>query len=278
MTAPEVTFRRSSSWWGTTSLESRAPSPLPEQLALYIGPLTGDLPYSRHVRIGDHAFDAAYFTHCDVPALLPFLVGAATRQLFVHATKYEEPFTLELSDGVVCLRGVGPEARHSAVHRALLDDHAAAVASWQAHIQAANGHADAGWPPTGTLITRAGTLRVSMAWPVPHNDRDDWRAHEDALLTHIRGDHEGRTPWSIRSGAASDLSACTLAHRSFVISGTPSIALEHLPPLISAANVVAITGGKRLSVTFQGMPTVERLAAAVRILELCSDARLSPYR
>ncbi|MDX2094198.1 MAG: hypothetical protein SFX73_40580 [Kofleriaceae bacterium] len=278
MTAPEVRFRRSSSWWGTTSLESTASSPLPERCVLYIAPHTDDPPYPRAVRTGERAFDAAHFLYCDIPALLPFFLGETTRKLLVRAVENEEPFTLEQRDGEVRLRGGGPEARHVAVHRALADDHLAALASWQTRLQVANGHAEAAWPLEGTLITRVGTLQVSAAWPVPVNDRDDWRAHEDAMFTHLRGEHEGRAPWSIRSGEASEPSARMLGRRPFVISGTPSVALEHLPPLIDAAGVVALTGGKRLSVTFRGLPSTERIAAAVRIFELCHGASSSPYR
>jgi len=138
-----------SRWWGNQwNVTGESAFPIPEKLTLFVSERGMDHGFWRDLRVGDSRFDARFFVFCDTPALLPILVGEATRGALSNTGPNRHDITLYVRDGRVKTTGITMKDdtqsidRHLAIHRALADDHRAFLARWKQHMDAAAGRAE----------------------------------------------------------------------------------------------------------------------------------------
>ncbi len=287
-TCDGVEFSIDARWWGSQcTIAGGSPFPMPESLIVYASAQGMDHGYWRDLPVGDRTFDYRYFVFSDVPALLPLVIGEATRRamsadpsivLYIRDRVVQTTSTVDASDAAAL-------ARHVAVHHALAEDHRACLARWGDRIADAQGMADATWPPTAMLMRPTGMLEVSLGWTAPASrDGADWDAAIRSLRTAVVGrDDRQRPRWTLSE--VGDTTACThvLGGRRFRLIGTLPLARDLLGDLIERGNVASIScGGSDLTVALHGMASAPRLEAAVRIVQLVVDATSvdsgSPYR
>jgi hypothetical protein len=283
----EVTGERR--WWGGRwKLTTAAAFPVPETLILFVSASGMEHGFWRDLVVGDPGFDRSYFIFCDTPALLPLVLGPATRQALADHDEVRDALTLYVRGGITRVLGTCNEGdkraidRHLAVHRALAEDHRACLASWQELMTASHGRADESWPPVATIMSRTGTLTVHASWTAPTTrDGADWDRSADSLRTHIRG-HDGkpRRRWSMIEMEPGIAGTHRLGRRHATIYGVPSISVPLLDDLVYMGNIVSIRCGSEVTVAMRGLAGPRQINAALRIIELIVDPEGtgSPYR
>ena len=265
-------------WWGGRwQVTSAAPFPVPGGPLVFASRRGMEHGFWRDVVVGDRAFDAAYFIYSDVPALLPHLLGPATRAALRDRGPHGDDLTLYARGGTTRVTS-GPHARdltaidrHLAVHRALATDHAACRARWREVIASAGGRAGPDWPPTATLLRPIGTVFVNLTWrAVPRRDDDaDWAAAASSLRTELAShDERPRRSWSAHEVGATTPATHSLGGRRFVVRGRPSCAIPQLDQLVARAGAASIVCGPQVAVALHGFATASQLEAAARILHL----------
>jgi len=276
-------------WWGGRwTLTSTQAFPVPESLLLYVSSTGMDHGYWRDLLVGEPAFDRDHFIFCDIPALLPLILGPATRRALRDHESAGDVLTLYVRRGVTQVSGTCSEDdsraidRHLGVHRALAEDHRACLARWQAQMTAAHGRADPSWPPVATIMSRTGTLSVHTSWTSPTTrDGSDWHRSADSLRTHITGhDDRERRRWTLIEMERGIAGTHELGRRHVTIVGKPSISLPLLGDLVRAGDIVEIRCSAEVSVTMRGLATPRQMEAGLRIIELVVDTAgsASPYR
>lgn len=284
-----VEFTGERRWWGGRwALTSAAPFPVPEKLILFVSARGMEHGFWRDLIVGDPSFDAAFFIFCDTPALLPLVLGPATRRALRDHPQLRDALTLYVRAGVTRVLGTcsedDPRAvdRHIAVHRALAEDHRACLTGWQELMAGAHGRADEKWPPVATIMSRTGTLTVHASWTAPTTrDGADWELSADSLRTHING-HDGkrRRRWTMLEMEPGVAGSHRLGRRHVTILGQPSISMPLLDELVYDGDLVSISCGSSVSVAMRGVARPRQMNAALRIIELIVDPRGtgSPYR
>lgn len=274
-----VTVTARSRWWGkrwTTTSESAFP--VPEPLLLFASRRGMDHGFWRDYRIGDSAFDQRHFVYSDSPALLPLVIGPATRKALGAKTRLDDALSLYVVGGVTRVSGtnhaddVTAVPRHMDVHRALARDHADLVAAWAALVENVHGRAEPHWPPAGILMNPVGALRVSLAW-VPRD--------EDSLRTHLVGqDGRSRVRWKLREAEPFEDGNFSLGDRRMVVTGTPTLPRAQLEHLVERGAIASIACATEVRVAVRGVATEAQLGAMVRVLEQVLKAADSgtPYR
>lgn len=156
-------------WWGGRwALTSAAPFPVPETLILFVSVSGMEHGFWRDLLVGDPGFDRSHFIFCDTPALLPLVLGPATRQALRDSEEIRDALTLYVRGGVTRVMGTSSEDdpraidRHLAVHHALAEDHRACLASWQELMTSSHGRADATWPPGIAGTHQLGSRHVTI--------------------------------------------------------------------------------------------------------------------
>ena len=288
-TCAGVEFTGERRWWGGRwSLTSTAKFPVPEAVILFVSASGMEHGFWRDLLVGDAAFDSSFFIFCDTPALLPLVLGPATRKALSEAGQLRDSLTLYVRGGFTRVLGSCGEDdkraidRHLAVHRALAEDHRACLADWQELMTASHGRADDSWPPVATIMSRTGTLSVHVSWTAPTTrDGADWDLSADSLRTHIRG-HDGRTRrrWSLVEMAPGIAGTHHFGRRRVTIFGVPSISLPVLEDLVHMGDLVSIRCGADIAVAMRGLAAPRQMNAALRIIELIVDpaGSGSPYR
>jgi hypothetical protein len=281
-----VDITADSRWWGRQwNLTAESTSPLPEKLLLFVSERGMDHGFWRDLRVGDVAFDRRFFTFCDTPALLPLVLGPATRRaladgdsIVLHARDWRVKTT-----SVAAAKDAVVLDRHLAIHRALADDHRAVLADWKRRIDDAGGRSDDGWPPTATLLRPSGALVVNLAWTRPTTrDAADWEDAAQSLRTEVTAhDDRERKQWTLREVRAT-APTHVLGGRSFVLAGTLPFALPTLDAIVERSDIASIAVREnRITVGLRGLATARQLDGAVRIVQLVVDALAessSPYR
>jgi hypothetical protein len=286
----QVAFTGERRWWGGRwVLTSTGPFPVAEEMIVFASRKGMDHGFWRDIDVGDGSFDHRYFLFSDLPALLPMVLGRATRTALEDHAQLADALELYVRGGLVRVHGSNtPDdataiARHLAIHAALARDRASWLESWQQLIVAAHGRAHLeSWPPTATIMSRTGTLAVHLSWDAPTTrDGADWDASRHSLRTHVRGhDDRERRRWSLREAGAGQAATHELAGRRFVIFGQPSFSLPAVSQLLSEAPIVALQSGLHVAVTLRGIPSARHLEASVRMIERLLDpaGSSSPYR
>lgn len=276
-------------WWGGRwALTSAAPFPVPENLILFISARGMEHGFWRDLTVGDKIFDGAFFVFCDTPALLPLVVGPATRRALRDFHRLRDALTVYVRAGVTRVIGTCDEDdplavdRHLAVHRALAEDHRACLAGWQELMAGAHGRADEKWPPVATIMSRTGTLTVHASWTAPTTrDGADWDLSADSLRTHING-HDGRKRkrWTMLEMEPGVAGTHQLGRRHVTLLGEASISMPLLDELVYDGDIVSITCGSSVSVAMRGLAGTRQMNTGLRIIELIVDPRGtgSPYR
>jgi len=276
-------------WWGGRwALTSASPFPVPEKLIVFASARGMEHGFWRDLTVGDKMFDGAFFVFCDTPALLPLVVGPATRQALRDFHRLRDALTLYVRAGVTRVLGTCDEDdaravdRHIAVHRALAEDHRACLAGWQELMVGAHGRADDTWPPVATIMSRTGTLTVHASWTAPTTrDGADWELSADSLRTHING-HDGRKRkrWTLLEMEPGVAGTHQLGRRHVTLLGESSISMPLLDELVYDGDIVSITCSSSVSVAMRGLAGTRQMNAALRIIELIVDPRGtgSPYR
>lgn len=275
-----------SRWWGHQwNLTARSAFAVPERMIVFVSERGMDHGFWRDLRTGDAAFDRRFFTFCDTPALLPLVVGPATRGALAAA----ESTVLYVRDRAVATTSIALAKdaaafdRHLAIHRALADDHRACLADWKQRITDAGGRADDGWPPTATLLRPAGALLVSLAWTTPRTrDAADWEAAAQSLRTEVSAyDDRPRMHWTLRE-VRTTAPTHVLGGRPFELVGTLPMPLATLDAIVARSPIAAIVVREtRITVGVHGLATARQLDGAVRVVQLVVDAAheaSSPYR
>lgn len=288
-TCAGVDFTGERRWWGGRwALTSAAPFPVPEKLVLFVSARGMEHGFWRDLIVGDVGFDQSFFIFCDTPALLPLVLGPATRGVLSKHEKLRDALTLYVRGGTTRVLGTCDEddphavARHLAVHRALAEDHRACLAGWQELVAAAHGRADETWPPVATIMSRTGTLTVHASWSAPTTrDGADWELSADSLRTHING-HDGRKRkrWTLLEMEPGVAGTHRMGRRHVTVLGQPSISLPLLDDLVYDGDIVSISCGAAVSVAMRGLAGPRQMNAGLRIIELIVDPRgsTSPYR
>jgi len=285
----DIEFAGDRRWWGGRwEIASTAPFPIPEKVILYVSRSGMDHGFWRDLRVGDRAFDRDYFVFCDTPALLPMILGPATRRALADFKELDDALTLYVRGGVTRVTGSVAEKdptgidRHVAIHRALAADHAATLARWRDLMSAAHGRAEASWPPVATIMSRTGTLVVHTSWTAPSSrDAADWDRSADSLRTHVTThDDRERRPWFLTVMERGVAGTHQLGGEHVTILGKPSISLPLLGDLVRAGNIVTIQAGAQVLVSMRGLASAKQIEAALRVVELVVDidGSDSPYR
>ena len=280
-----------SRWWGNQwSVIGESAFPIPEKLILFVSERGMDHGFWRDLRVGDSQFDSRFFVFCDTPALLPIVVGEATRAAISNTGPNRHDIILYVRAGRVKTTGITMKDdtqsidRHLAIHRALADDHRAFLARWKQHMDAAAGRADATWPPTATLLRPSGALLVNLAWTAPTTrDASDWDEAADSMRTEITAhDDRARIQWSLHEVSATTPCTHVLAKRRFVLVGKLPFALPVLETIVRQAQLASVVVHQnRITVGVHGIATSRQVEGAVRVIHLVVDATAetsSPYR
>jgi len=280
-----------SRWWGNQwNVTGESQFAVPEKMILFVSQRGMDHGFWRDLLVGDSAFDDQFFIFCDSPALLPIILGEATRGALRDQGPNRHEITLYVRDGRVKTTGMnlkGDETaldRHLAIHRALGEDHGACLKMWQERIGDAAGRADMTWPPTATLLRPTGAMLVHLSWFAPSSrDSADWDDAAQSLRTEITAhDDTERKKWSLRE--VGPTVACTheLAGRRFVLLGALPFKLAQLEAIISRADISSIrVNAKDITVGVRGIATARQIEGATRIIHLVIQATMessSPYR
>lgn len=283
-----VAFGARSRWWGTRwTVISEAPFPVPEPLLLFVSSRGMEHGFWRDFRIGDPTFDREHFVFSDTPALLPFVVGRATRAALAAATKVDDALTLYVRGGVSRLTGTNDASddsvigRHLAVHRALAEDHQSVLKAWEALVATVHGRAEPRWPPTGTVINPVGVLRMCLRWDAGGSRDVDWSQREDSLRTVIAGtEGQGRPRWSLREAEPFQPHDHEIKDRRFVLEGKPTVPLAVLEPIVHRTQITRISCGDEAAISVRGLATTQQLIQMIRALELLRKIPESgsPYR
>ncbi len=276
-------------WWGgrwRVAVES--PWPVPEHVLVYVSRRGMEHGFWRDLPVGERRFDRDHFVFSDTPALLPLVVGPATRTA-LSAPRTGDDLVLYARGGVTRTEGTtggDDEAaldRHLAVHRALADDHAGMLASWTTLMEDAHGRPDPGtWPPSGNVLCRSGTLLVKVRWRKPATrDASDWEDAQASLRTHVSSVEErtGRH-WSIIDLGHHRAGTYRFGDRHYEVRGEPTISIAAIEPLIQHGQVAQLVVGKHVHVALRGLASARQFAAAVRLAELAiaPGESTSPYR
>jgi hypothetical protein len=272
-------------WWGRQwTITTDAAFPIPERVIVFVSARGMEHGFWRDLPVGDRTFDSGHFIFCDTPALLPIVLGPATRAAM------HDDLTLYIRDGRVRTTGTAKHddrdavARHLAIHRGLAADHRAFLEGWRDRIERAHGRADLTWPPTATLLRPSGTLSVNLWWTAPTTrDASDWEQALRSLRTEVTGhDDRKRRSWSMREVGATVPCTHVLADRRFVLAGEVSLALPQLEGLAGRGGLASVVvASHRVTVALPGLATSSQLEAAVRLVQLVIDATAqagSPYR
>ncbi len=266
---------------------SEAPFPVPEPLLLFASSRGMEHGFWRDFRIGDKEFDREHFVFSDTPALLPFIVGPATRGALAAGTRVDDALTLYVRGGVSRLTGTNEAGdasvieRHLSVHRALAEDHQTALKAWEALVHTVHGRAEPRWPPTGSVINPVGVLRIYLRWDAGGARDVDWSQREDSLRTSMAGhDDQERPRWRLREAEPFEPHNLEIKDRRFVLDGNPTVPIAVLEPMIHRTQITRIACSSEARVSVRGLATTQQLTQMIRTLELLLKIPESgsPYR
>lgn len=279
-----------SRWWNQWNVTGESAFPVPEKLILFVSAKGMDHGFWRDLLVGDPAFDDRFFIFCDTPALLPVVLGEATRQALRDAGPNRHDIELYVRDGRVRTKSITFKTdvttidRHLAVHRALAADHRGFLKRWQDQMSDASGRAELVWPPNATLLRPSGALLVNLAWTAPTTrDASDWEDAATSMRTEITvHDDRPRATWSLREVGPSVACTHVFGKRRFVLAGPLPIRPPVLDGIVERSDLASITvRANRITVGVHGIATARQIDGAVRIVQILVEATAdttSPYR
>ena len=275
--APDIQFTTKSKWyslgrWSVTAVSKLA---LPIPLVVYIsrqGPAYG---YWRNAPIGSD-----YFGYCDAPALMPILIGDATRAAIdAHDTRSTDgsrnPVELHIKDAQLETTTKTDATVLDdviAIHRALTEDHADLLDEWKRAADQLNGILSTTWPPQITVPRAFGPTTIALRWPPS--------SHSTATASiELTVDARHSKLWSIEREQTRTPNARMLAERPYLVLGDVPLALDQLARVIARADILSITVRRYAIVRIaRYTPEPEILDDVLSLLALiCGDAS-SPYR
>jgi hypothetical protein len=275
----EVTFSAIAHWYafGRWSLSATSPLALPEHVTAYVSRGGGGHHgYWRNAPIGL----AGYFGYCDVPALMPIVIGPATRAaLLAHdAGDTRTPVALHIHDGTIeTTSKAAPDDRRAlddliAIHHALATDHEDVLDSWKRAADALCGTLSTAWPPLLTVPRRFGSTTIALRWP-PSTQAGSAPAIELAV------DARGAKLWSIEREARPTPNARDIAGRPFLVMGHIPVAAEHLARVVARAEIMSIIVRRYVTVRIAThTPDPDVLEYVLELLGAICGAPTDPYR
>lgn len=275
-------------WWGGRwTVETAFRFPVPEPVILFVSRWGMEHGFWRDLPVGDLLFDREHFVFSDTPALLPLIVGPATRRAIGDHGR-PDALTIYVRNGATRTRGTNDVndtqaiARHLSVHRALAEDHRVLLERWQQLMTTAHAKGDASWPPSGTLMSRVGTLLVNTAWTRPTTrEAQDWEASAGSLRTQITAHNDGKlkSRWSLHE-VIGGIATHTFGNRRFMVYGTPTVGLALLGDLLHQGAITQVLASNQVVVSLRGLAGSRQMHAAVELIErsLGAEGSTSPYR
>lgn len=282
----EVTFAAQSAWysrrWTVTGVGALA---LPAEVTAYVSRDGGAHGYWRNAPPGLRD----YFGYADTPALMPLVVGAATRRAIARHDRPDWASDPEMLDTrqplALHIRGGSVETTTKvddkdstviedqlAVHRALAEDHAAVLASWQRAADALGGQVASVWPPVLTVPRGFGTIAIALRWPAT--------TQPGAQATiELAADARGAPLWLIEREPRPTPASQSIGDRHYMVVGDIPVALDDLARVVARADVLSIHVRRHVTVQIvASTPDVAVIEAVLELLaQVCSGAT-GPYR
>lgn len=283
-----VAFEAHRRWWGRRWIvASHSELLVPEPLLVFASRKGMEHGFWRDFRVGDARFDREHFVFSDTPALLPLILGPATRAALAAAAPLDDALALYIRGGLCRVTGTNDGddeqalRRHLAVHRGLATDHQAFLAAWKELVSGVHGRAEAVWPPVGVVMTRVGGLRVFVRWTPATETEADWLVREDSLRTVIVG-HDGRprARWSVKEVSPGVQPNFEVGTNRYLLSGAPTLARPVIEQLVRRTQFVSLTCSRDASISVRGIASESQLSEMVRAIEQILQATDtgSPYR
>ncbi|HEX5063086.1 MAG TPA: hypothetical protein VFV99_27110 [Kofleriaceae bacterium] len=284
MDRPEVTFTTRSAWYsrGSTVIGTSRLT-LPVDVTAYISRAGAAHGYWRNAPPLP-----SYFGYCDVPALMPILIGAHTRRAITqhdaHALEADGdeprgPIELHIRAGDV---ETSTKLDHDdeqrviddqrAIHHALAADYAEVLASWQRAADELGGSVATPWPPVLTVPRGFGTTTILLTWPTTE------QSAASASIELIADARKAKL-WTLEREPLATPNTIAIADRPFLLIGEIPLAMDHLDRLVRRAEIMSITVRRHITVRIAGHePTPDVFDALLDLLgELCGTPS-EPYR
>ena len=268
--ARDIAFTAHAAWyatgrWRVTGIST--PALLPAGVTVYVA-RRGAHGYWRNAPLRD------YFGYCDVPALMPMIVGAATCDAI--ARHDHAHVALHIRDGVVETTSTVDRDNqrviedHLAIHRALVADHAVLVKTWHEAAEQLGGTLDSSWPPQLTVPRLHGPTTIALRWP------ESMALGSEAsleLIAHARG----APLWQMKREPTATPNCLMLAQRPFLVTGDIPFPIDQLAELVERTEIVSIVVRRHVTVRIaRSVPNVSELEALLDLIgALCNVA---PYR
>lgn len=229
-----------------------------------------------------------YFGYCDVPALMPILVGPHTRRAIKQHDGHAPEADGDEPRGPVELHIRGGEIETTtkvdhgnelsvlddqrAIHHALAIDHADVLASWQRAATQLGGTVAAVWPPVLTVTRGFGTATILLTWPSTS------QSAASAAIELVADARKARL-WTLEREPLATPNTIMIADRPFLAIGDIPVPLDHLARLVARAEIMSITVRRHITVRSAGHePKPDMLEALLDLIgELCG-APTEPYR
>jgi hypothetical protein len=282
---PDVTITAQAAWyarsrWTVTSVSSLA---LPIDTALFVSKSGGAHGYWRNTAPGL----SGYFGYCDLPALMPLLVGPRTRAaLLAHDSpswssappSYDTRAAVELHirDRTVETRTRTYDVDSTvlddqiAIHHALAADQEALLASWRKAADELHGMVSDPWPPLLTIPRAFGATMIGLRWP---------SAGLGNATIDFSADARGAKLWLIEREPQPTPKCLVLADRPFLAVGEPTIALDKLARIVARTELLSINVRRHVTVRIaQYTPDPALLDAILELIGEICGAGADPYR
>jgi hypothetical protein len=284
---PEVAFSAIAHWYsfGRWSLTATSRLALPAHVTAYVSRGGGGRHgYWRNAPIGL----AGYFGYCDVPALMPLVIGPQTRaalldydtQRRIDPTLQDmrSPVVLHIHDGTVetTAKAADDDSRALddliAIHHALAADHEDVLDSWKRAADVLAGTLSTAWPPLIEVPRAFGATTIALRWP------PSTQAGSTASIELV-ADARGAKLWSIEREAQPTPNAIDIAGRPFLVMGRIPIAFDQLARVVARTEIMAITVRRYATVRIAGhTPDPDVLEHVLDLLGAICMAPSEPYR
>jgi len=230
----------------------------------------------------------SYFGYCDVPALMPILIGPKTRRAIAqhdaHAVEADgdeprAPIELHIRAGVVETK---TKVDHDddkrviedqrAIHHALAADHADLLASWQHAADTLNGSVTTTWPPLLTVPRAFGSTTIALTWPTTE------QSSASAAIELVVDARKAKL-WTLEREPLPTPNTISIADRPFLAIGDIPIPMDQLARIVARAEIMSITVRRHATIRIAGHePKPEILEALLDLLGALCGAPSDPYR
>jgi hypothetical protein len=277
---PEVSFTAESTWYlpGRWVVAAVSTMPIPVDVTLYIAKSGAAHGYWRNAPPGLRD----YFGYCDVPALMPILVGRHTLhaivqhdndpqntrnpvELHVHERRVETTTKVSSSDADII-------DDQLAIHQALAADHAEVVDAWKDAADALRGIVATSWPPVITVPRAFGPTSIALRWP----STTQTGARATIELT---ADARGAPLWLMEREYNATPASKTIAGAPFLVVGEPPIPLDQIARVVERASILSIMVRRHITVQSAAhAPDARALESVLELIGAICGAGAEPYR